>query len=204
MILATLLAGCETTVNHLLALDPEVIADLGPLNGQALKLVITDIDLTVYIRVRSHKVALAQHYEGYVDATITGSSVALLKGYFHGFKVGSGVNTYGDLDFIEAMMQLSHKYHLDPEEILAQAVGDITAHKIHSTVKTVGRWASDSIRSLRQDASEYIHEEARLSPSREELNDFYSDIATLRDDVARASARVVRLQDWLAKNGGLT
>ena len=46
---------------------------------------------------------------------------------------------------------------------------------------------------MRQNMSEYLHEEVRLLPSKNELDDFFKDIDALALDVERTAAHVNHL-----------
>lgn len=199
MIYTTILACVEKTINSLLPLDPEMEDELAKHNGKMLRLNVNDMRLDVYVRVQKNRVRLSEHYDGEVNATIIGTSTTLLKTYAKGFSVGSGVEVTGDIEFVEDLTRISNQFHIDWEELLSQVVGDLAAHKIHGTVVDVTEWGKDAAERLRQDVSEYVHEEARLAPSREELEDFYVDVSDVRDAVERAEARIKRLHNALQK-----
>lgn len=190
MILTTILAGVEGALNRLLPMDAEVLDELASLSPKCVKIHLSDLDLTFYARIKARRVLLSQHYDDECDATITGSSVQLLKNYTQGFSVGSGVEVTGDVEFAEHLNSLMSKYRIDWEELLAHVVGDIAAHKIHGAVTDLFAWGKDAGQRLTMDVSEFVHEEVRLSPSKEELEDFFADVATVRDAVERAQARM--------------
>lgn len=198
MILSTILAGVQGAINRLLPMDAEVLDELSRLSGKCVKMHLSDLSITFYVRIRSSGVSLSQFYDGECDATITGTSVQLLKNYTQGFSVGSGVEVTGDVEFAEQINRLMSKYRIDWEELLSQVVGDIAAHKIHGAVTDLFSWGKDAGQRLTMDVSEFVHEEVRLSPSKEELEDFFGDIATVRDAVERAQARI----DLLMKEKG--
>lgn len=193
MIYTTIIAGVEQVVNQLLKLDPEVSKQLFQLKGKVLKLTISDLQVDVFIRVRQDYLRLSAHYEGIVDASMKANSLTLLNSYQKGFSIGGGLDIEGDMEFVETFSGLMQKYRIDWEELISKVVGDIAAHKIHGAISDVFNWGKDAVDRVRLDVSDYVHEEARVVPPRTQLEDFYADIALVRDGVERASARVDRL-----------
>ena len=70
------------------------------------------------------------------------------------------------------------------------------AFQIHQRVRNLGMWLRQSADSLLQTSSEYLREEARLSPTTVEFDVFQSRLTKLKHDVARSE---VRLQHLLEK-----
>lgn len=194
MILTLITASLESAINPLLSLDPEVADEIFLLHGKVLRLDFTDMSLTVYVHIREQSIALTENFEGNPDAVVKGRSSKLLSSYVKGHAVGQGVEVIGDVEFVETFNKLLQKYNIDFEELLSHIVGDAVAYKVHGGFDSVLAWGKDSVRRMGMDLSEYIQEEAKLAPPREELEDFYADIAILRDDVDRAEAKINRLQ----------
>ena len=68
-----------------------------------------------------------------------------------------------------------------------------SAFQIHQQARNFGEWLLHSADSLLQTSSEYLREEVRLSPTQVEFEQFQSRLALLKNDVARAEARLQRL-----------
>jgi ubiquinone biosynthesis protein UbiJ len=47
-----------------------------------------------------------------------------------------------------------------------------------------------SVTNLRQDLTEYLQEESKHLPPRQEVEDFFTDISELRDDVERLEIKI--------------
>lgn len=193
MILTLITAGLETAINPLLALDPEISEKIFQLKGKVLKLDISDMGVVVFVHIRSQALALTENYDGHPDAVVKGSSTKLLSSYVNGYSVGQGVEVAGDIEFVETFNELMRKFNIDFEELLSHIVGDAVAHKVQGAFSSVFEWGKDSAQRVGMDLSEYLQEEAQFVPPREELEDFYVDIATFRDDVDRAEAKISRL-----------
>ncbi len=83
----------------------------------------------------------------------------------------------------------------DPEEELSHWVGDVAAHSIGTMARQLRDWSRDAATTMTSNVAEYLQEERREVPTRYEVNRFQGDVQKLRDDVARAEARVNRLQN---------
>ena len=62
-------------------------------------------------------------------------------------------------------------------------------------------WGRQARASLTRQLDEFIHEEARLSPPRLELEDFYADVRELQIRVERLQSRASRLRRRIADLG---
>jgi len=60
-------------------------------------------------------------------------------------------------------------------------------------------WSRQASSGLERQLEEFIHEEARLSPPRLELEDFYSDVQQLGLRVERLESRTQRLRKRMQK-----
>jgi ubiquinone biosynthesis protein UbiJ len=73
-------------------------------------------------------------------------------------------------------------------------VGDPAAHQVGAGVRAAGRWGQKVGDTLLQNLREYLQEEARIVPTRYEVDAFLGEVDTLRDDVERLEARIARLR----------
>ncbi len=69
------------------------------------------------------------------------------------------------------------------------------AFQIHQRVRDLGLWLQQGADSLLRTSSEYLREEARLSPTEVEFESFRARVGELRNDIARAEARLQLLLD---------
>jgi len=95
----------------------------------------------------------------------------------------------------QKMQKILADLDIDWEEALAQRTGDVLAFQINQRGRNLGNWLRQSAVSLLQTSSEYLREEARLSPTVTEFEVFQSRLTELKHDVARAEARLQRLLD---------
>jgi ubiquinone biosynthesis protein UbiJ len=105
----------------------------------------------------------------------------------------------GDTTVAEQFKELFAHLEIDWEEQLSHVAGDVIARQMGNFFRALSRWAKQSARTARQDLTEYLQEEIRLVPPREELQDFFSEIDHLRNDVERIEVRINRLKQQLTE-----
>ena len=86
---------------------------------------------------------------------------------------------------------------MDWEAPLVNALGDVAGHQLAEMLRSAFAWGRQASTSLGRQLNEFIHEEARLSPPRLELEDFYRDVQELALRVDRLQSRTERLQKRL-------
>lgn len=105
------------------------------------------------------------------------------------------VSFNGNVALAQKAQALIAGLDIDWEEALAQHSGDILAFQIHQRARKFGQWLQQSAESVLQTSSEYLREEARLSPTQVEFDQFQLRLTALKNDVARSEARLQRLLD---------
>ncbi len=114
------------------------------------------------------------------------------------------VEIRGDIETGQRFRELLAEIDADWEEPLARIGGDVFAHQVGNIVRTTSRWAATGVDRLADYLSEYVKEEARVLPTRIELENLFDDIDKLRMAADRLEARLQRLQTTgdIAENGG--
>ena len=79
------------------------------------------------------------------------------------------------------------------------ALGDVAGHQLAQMVRGAYSWGRQASTGLERQLEEFIHEEARLSPPKLELEDFYSDVQQLGLQVERLESRTQRLRKRMQK-----
>jgi ubiquinone biosynthesis protein UbiJ len=135
---------------------------------------------------------LAQNFSKEADATFTGSLPSLMSLLLqkHPNLHGSGVEVEGDMQKAQAIQKILSASSIDWEYHFSRLFGDIPVQTAsdfaHKTVESTRR----NLDSLKKNLDEYIHEEARLLPGKEELEIFYSDLDALKLRLDRLQARI--------------
>lgn len=194
----------EKAVNRILKLDPDTLNRLGKLQGKVVKITFTDWQLDCYILIQEQGVALTNHYQGMVDTTIRGKLAGLVRVSRSGANgpalFEQGIEVVGDPELGEKIRDILRQVDLDGEEYLSQFIGDAAAHEIVWRAKRAFSLGKKTFNELSENIREFCQVEAQYLPARAQVENFYSQVTRLRDDVERAAARLQRLQQRIITN----
>jgi ubiquinone biosynthesis protein UbiJ len=195
-----LLAAAEIGGNRLLALDETALQRCAEIEGCCIAIDITDLDFRLYCHPGNWGLRLSRSEPPReVDASISGHLLALVNLGVQDDKLSTSISErvsfHGNIALAQKVQHILAELDIDWEELLSQYTGDVLAYQIHQRARRLGGWLQSSMESLLQTGSEYLREEVRLSPSPAEQRQFQSRVTRLKNDVARAEARLQRLLD---------
>jgi ubiquinone biosynthesis protein UbiJ len=193
------LEGLEQAINRLIELDPAAAAQLAPLHGRVIRVDLRGTGIRLdFVPGHDGRLQLLGRVEGEPDSTLSGSPLDLMRATDS--SEGARQLFSGNVR-IEGDDQTAHRFSealggldIDWEEQLSRLTGDIAAHEIGRGLRALAREGQRIGRSSGENLSEYLTEEARLLPHRFEVEDFLSEVDTLRDDVERLAARITLLE----------
>lgn len=193
------LEGLEQALNQLIGLDPQAGQQLATLHGRVICIDLAGTGMRLnFVPGHDGRVQILGDTEGEPDCILSGSPLDLMRA---GDSAKSARQLFAGHVRIEGDSQTAHRFSealagldIDWEEQLSHLTGDIAAHEIGRGVRAVLREGERIGRSNRENLSEYLTEEARLLPHRYEVEDFISDVDTLRDDCERLAARIALLE----------
>lgn len=208
----------EGIINPVLRLDPELKYLLEPLIDQRLAVVIHtspkshpktatsspnchprasearagDLLRLVFCAEEGRLRISANDYAD-ADVELSGTLVDLLRLAFsenpQPILAQKSVSLVGNTNVLQGYQKLMQQLDLDWEGHLSAIIGPIAAHEIGELARKAKSFHKSSSQETCQDITEYLQEEARLIPPREEVEDFYQDIAQLQQDVERFEAK---------------
>ena len=187
-------AAIETSLNRYLQLDPEALTRFSALEGKIIAIDIRGINQTLFLFPSADGFMVLADFDEEADTTISGTPVALAKlglandprdQLFNG-----EVEITGDTRLANQFSRLFSQINIDWEELLAQNVGDIAAHKMGNLFRDMGQWVKRSTKSVNLDAGEYLQEEINLSPANAELRNFVKQVDEVREATDRLAARI--------------
>ena len=197
----------QAIARQVLALDVEASKKLRPFDGKNILIDVTDLKLQYYFFFEQGQLSIfskspsaesenkddnetqqkpSVHISGKLSAFITAaaseySSDALFEGDLH---------FSGEINTAKQFQQLVASLNIDWEEPLSKVLGDPLAHTLSTGVQKFASWFFESANSARQDVSEYLQEEARITPSDSEQQHFFEQVDDLRSKVDRLTAKV--------------
>lgn len=195
---ATLLTLAESTINRLLLVRPETVAQLGRLDGKVIAIQLTSPAMSLSLQPSTAGLQIDQIERDDADVTLSGTAAdffqLLSAADSSEAMFGKTIKLSGDSALATRFSQVMVDAALDWEGILAQVIGDLPAHEVARLLKWKTRFYLQAGHSLVQNFEEYIKEELQLLPSQPQLKRFYSEVDSLRQETERAEARIERLR----------
>ena len=190
----------QKAINHALALDESMPIKIQALHGKVLEIIISPLNVNFFMRFSDSELLLLADYDGNADATICSSPLGLIRlSLLPASKVRSLFNDKirisGDVELGQHVKKLFDEIDIDWEGHLAQFTGDVVAYQMGSLFRQGLAFKRQFSESIRHDITEYLQEELRVFPPREEVNDFFNDIDELALCVERVAARVNQLSE---------
>lgn len=183
--------------------DPEISANLNAFEGQFLLVHLTDIEKEFLVTPMQARIVVREHIideEGNaaeIKTTIHSNIISLVRmglGAEYQSMLNSGaLKIEGDVEFANQLRSIFMQVDIDWEEIASKYVGDSVAYQAGLLANKIKRYKKRSVDNFRLDVSEYLQEEARVLPTKVELERFMSDVDSLDADVQRLNARIQRL-----------
>ncbi len=187
----------ETALNQYLALDPEAPGKLQAFDSKVICLEISSLNKLLYLIVNDQKINVRETYEGPVDTTISGTPAGLFK---LGLKKDTAelffareIELRGDTRLGRQFKAFLSEMDIDWEEHLSAIIGDIAANKIQKLLSSIHAWGNSAANNFTADVGEYLQEESRMVISGPEMEMFFQQVDSLRDDTERLSARIERM-----------
>ena len=188
----------QKAINRALALDEATPAKIQAMDGKVLEIVITPLNVHFFIHFSQGEMQLLDQYNHQPDTIIHSSPLGLIRlSLLPSSRVRSLFNDKirisGDIELGQNVKKLFDEIDIDWEGHLAHITGDVVAHQIGSLVRQGRAFKRQISASMRQNVTEYLHEEKRLFPPREEITDFFNDIDALTLRAERLAAHINQL-----------
>ena len=103
------------------------------------------------------------------------------------------IDIAGDTDFASAIHHVTRNLRWDVEEDLSRVFGDVAAHRMTQTGRTLRRWGEQAVENTGRAFAEYWTEEQPLIAGARDLEEFGRAVDQLRDDAARLEKRIEQL-----------
>ena len=99
----------------------------------------------------------------------------------------------GDAELARQLQRLAENFDPDWTKPFADVFGDVIGVQIANALRGALRFGRDSAGKFARNSAEYLTEESRDVPARDELDAFHDDVDALRDRVERLAAKVAAL-----------
>lgn len=192
------LKALQKAINQAMNLDEMMHTKLLALDGKVLEMVISPLNVHFFIQFLNGDMLLLDQYDGHADTVIHSNPIGLIRlSLLPPSKARSLFNDKirmsGDIEFGQQVKKLFDEMDIDWEGHLAHFTGDVVAHQIGSFIRKGMEFKNQFSTSMRQNVTEFLQEELRVLPSRNELEDFFNDVDDLSLSVERLQAHVNQL-----------
>ncbi len=200
------LAALEAALNRALALTPQGPATLAQFEDAVFALHCTAPRLDVYLHPGARGIRLTGIHSGAVTTSITGKAADFTELATATDPAATLIN--GDLELagdsapLIELQRILAGLDVDWEAPLVSSLGDVAGHQLAQLLRSAFAWGRQATGSLTRQLAEFIQEEARLSPPKLEVEDFYRDVHELNLRVDRLESRIARLRQRLQKAQG--
>lgn len=188
----------QKAINHALALDESMPSKIQALDGSVLEIIISPLYVNFFIRFSQQELQLHVENEGPADTVIRSSPLGLIRlSLLPASKMRSlfndDISISGDVELGQNVKKLFDEMDIDWEGHLARFTGDVVAYQVGSFFRQGFAFKRQVSESVRHNLTEYLQEELRVFPPREEINDFFKDVDDLSLRVERLAAHVNQL-----------
>lgn len=198
MIKLLLLIFLEKILNKLLLLNPDSLTRLRQFEGSVVALSIPSLKIVSFLRLTKEGVLLLSRYDGPVTTKITGSLLALLQQIFSARpSLHANIKMEGNSLLAQNLLAMIKDWPINHEEVLSYLLGDVVSHALSVKARQLFGFQYNLFLSLKSMLGEYLQEEMRVVPPKEEVEDSFNDISILRNDVERLE---IKLQHFRQRN----
>jgi ubiquinone biosynthesis accessory factor UbiJ len=208
----------EAALNRAVALDPDTRDALQPLDGRSVVLALdaAESPLAMRLRVEGDRLRVGpadaeQTPDLAVRSTLGGALsfgmqtlLPKLLGKRDDDETAVPVGRMrieGDAELARRLQRLAERFDPDWQQPFTAVFGDVIGVQIANGVAAALRQARVGGQKFAETAAEYLTEESRDLVPRAELDAFYDDVDTLRDDAERLASRIARLKNACLKHG---
>lgn len=192
------LKALQRAINHAMSLDDQMPRKIEALHGKVLELVISPLNVNFYIEFQNNELQLLDAYDGKADTVIHSNPLGLIRlSLLPASKARSlfndKVRMTGDMELGQQVKKIFDDIDIDWEGHLSQFTGDVVAHQLGSFIRKGIDFKNNLSHSMQQNLSEYLQEELKVFPSKNEIDDFFHDVDELSLGVERMQAQISQI-----------
>ncbi|MDD7804607.1 MAG: hypothetical protein PUP46_03345 [Endozoicomonas sp. (ex Botrylloides leachii)] len=197
---AALLAGLEKQLDAALMLDPVSMTEIGKMAGIVVEVYCTEPKFKCYASLEKASIRLLGYYENEVDAGVRGPLMTLadlIMRRNQPIANITGLSSWGREDVLDRLSSILLLIELDWESVLCRSFGDVGGHLLAQGVRFLSKQAEGVRTIAAENLTDYLQEELRLVPSRNELDTFTVDVIELQEALSMLTDKVHKLDKQL-------
>ena len=183
-------------LQHLIAQNSWANAILQPLAGKSVQLNTGFITASLVI-LENGNLAIAGE-TNVPDATVTIAPSLLLRLLAKDESANREIKIEGDTHLAAELAKVFSNLRWDYEDDLSSLVGDVPANKIGTATRDAVKSIKETTVNLVEMLSEYWQEELPLIAKKRHVEQFNTEVDTLRADVARFEKKLTKLSKSIA------
>ena len=187
----------EHGLKQVMALDPVTARRFAALDGQVIQVACTSPGMDIWLVFTAEGIELQACYESVENCMIRGTAAALLKLTVSDDPMktisSEGITVVGNTELLLTVAAIIKNSEFDWEALLARYSGGMAAQAISKVSRAGVTLFGDAVTAGRLNLSEYLQEELRILPPKNEVGAFCDDLGGLRLAVDRLQAMVERL-----------
>ncbi|WP_119342571.1 ubiquinone biosynthesis accessory factor UbiJ [Facilibium subflavum] len=184
-------------IDRILGLDPQKEFLLQQLNNEILAIIIQDLNLHFFLIPDDHTLNVTQEAPdkpiNYLSANANDFISMLINKHPESFIQQQRVTFEGNLQTLQAYQRFFKAIRPDLLFYLSNKTHRSVTYILKRPIQTIKQWLLASRSSFHSELIEYLHEEKRLFPCKEEVDDFFDDIQTLKQDCDRLTEKMKHL-----------
>jgi ubiquinone biosynthesis protein UbiJ len=186
----------ETTLNHVLSLDPDTRTKLSALDGRSVQLHLQGLDLALAVTVEGSRLRVgpAPERSDLRVAATPGSLLSMLLRRNHESLPPGKVDIAGDAELARRLEKLATHFAPDFEEAFTRSFGDVVGVPLAKAVREGLVHARESASHLAQDGAAWLRDETQIAVAPGEIESFLDEVDHLRERTERLEARLARLK----------
>jgi ubiquinone biosynthesis protein UbiJ len=186
-------AATAAFVNHLLRAASWARDALKPHAGGSARFEVVPLAVSLTVLESGEVAPAAADAEPRVTLRLTPGLVLRLAAGDE--SVWREIDATGDAGFASAIHRVARNLRWDVEEDLSRVFGDIAAHRMAETGRTLQRWGREAADNTARSFAEYWTEERPLIAAARDIEEFSRAVDRLRDDAARFEKRLEKHLD---------
>ncbi len=191
-------AMIQSVARKVIALDPEAANGLSSFDDKVIKIEIEDFGLCYFFSFEGGTLTVSNDDSRPVSAAINGNLAAFMAAAANEHSVDSifkgELHFSGEIGTAKRFQEFAQSLEIDWQEPIARALGDPIGHTLTTGLQAFGGWLLNTGRSTRQDISEYLQEEIKVTPPAAEQQLFFEQVDQARSKTDRLAARIKKLK----------
>lgn len=187
----------EELLNRILAKDSYLRSRLKIFSGKSLQISVYPPGITVTVLFERDRIRLLSSPAELLDIEITASirgNVSellplLIEKPDRRPLSNPAITVTGDVNFIQDIYASLHNLDIDWEDYLAPMLGNLITNELSQFGEDLQEWSQQVSSNMRRNVDEYLKEEERIFPKKEQLKDFGEELDRLKLKIDRVKAK---------------